>query len=70
MLKQLDERKEVLPIDVKLSTLKPLGVQWLISLYNYLNSEQGTSIIDNGFKAGISDIASYTVYIIHGCTLM
>ena len=59
VLKQRDEGKEVSPIDLKLSTLKPLGAQWLISLYDYLNSEQGTSIIVNGFKAaGIFDIAS------------
>ena len=59
VLKQLDEGKEVSPIDLKLSTLKPLGAHWLISLYDYLNSEQGTSIIANGFKAaGIFDIAS------------
>ena len=47
--KQLDEGANIAPVDLKLSTLKPLGAQWLISMYDYLNEHN--SIIVNGFKA-------------------
>ena len=43
------------PVDLRLSVLKPLGAQWLINTFNYLVSNN--DIIVNGFKAsGISDI--------------
>lgn len=50
VLKQLDEGADnIAPVDLKLSTLKPLGAQWLISMYDYLKEHY--SITVNGFKA-------------------
>lgn len=43
------------PIDLKLSTVKPLGAKWLIELYDYFKKRP--EIIINGFKAtGIIDV--------------
>ena len=56
---QIDSGKPVEEIDVdfRLTTLKPLHAQWLISLYNYLTSERGTQIINKGWKrSGITGI--------------
>ena len=40
------------PIDLKLSTVKPLGAGWMKSCYDYIKSKP--KIIQNGFKeAGI-----------------
>lgn len=40
-------------IDLSLSALKPLGVKWLVSMYDYFKANRG--IIVNGFtKAGIN----------------
>ena len=33
---QLDEGKEILPVDLRMSAMKPLGARWLVSLYDYL----------------------------------
>ena len=50
--KQLDQQEEMSPVDLQLSIVKPLGVQWMIKLYDYLKSK--ADIIKNGFKgAGI-----------------
>ena len=50
VLKQLDEGADnIAPVDLKLSTLKLLGAQWLISMYDYLKEHD--SIVINGFKA-------------------
>ena len=50
--KQLEEGKAVASIDLKMSVVKPLGVKWLIGLYEYMESHR--DIIKNGFKhAGI-----------------
>ena len=46
---QLCEGKEISPVDLKLSTMKPLGARWLVSLYDYIT--QNNSIVVNGFKA-------------------
>ena len=35
-------------VDLKMSTMKPLGARWLISLFDYLKNNN--SIIKNGFK--------------------
>ena len=40
----------MLPVDLKLSIIKPLGVQWMIKQYNYLKSKP--DIVQNGFKGG------------------
>ena len=48
--KHLDKDTDSLnPVDLRLSTLKPVGAQWLISLYDYLKEHE--SIIVNGFRA-------------------
>ena len=47
---QLDSgENEICPVDLKMSTLKPLGARWLVSLYDYI-CDNG-SIVENGFKA-------------------
>ena len=46
---QLSEGKEMTPVDLKMSTMKPLGARWLVSLYDYI-TENG-SVVENGFKA-------------------
>ena len=33
---QLSKGREMTPVDLKVSTLKPLGACWLVSLYDYL----------------------------------
>ena len=44
----------MLPVDLKLSIMKPLGAQWMIKQYNYLKSKP--DIVQNGFKgSGITD---------------
>ena len=43
---QLDKGEEISPVGIKLSTMKPLGARWLVSLYDYISS-----IVENGFKA-------------------
>lgn len=51
---QLTEDTSVTPVDLRLTTVKPLGVKWMMSLYDYLKSKP--EIIVNGFKgAGIID---------------
>ena len=48
---------EEIDMDFRLTTLKPLHAQWLISLYNHLTSERGSQIINNGRKrSGITGI--------------
>ena len=51
--KRLGHSEETVPIDLKMSTMKPLGAQWLVSLFDYISSNR--SLILNGFK----DIAKY-----------
>ena len=52
--KQLDQQEGMLPVDLRLSIVKPLGAQWMIELYDYFKSKP--DIIKNGFRgAGISD---------------
>ena len=52
--KQLDGGGETVPIDLRLSVVKPLGAKWMVKLYDYLKSKP--EIVQNGFKgAGITD---------------
>ena len=46
---QLDEGEEISPVDLRMSTIKPLRARWLVSLYDYL--KENSSIVENGFKA-------------------
>ena len=33
---QLSAGKEITPVDLKMSIMKPLGARWLVSLYDYI----------------------------------
>ena len=46
---QLDEGEEISPVDLRMSTMKPLGTRWLVSLYDYL--KENSRIVENGFKS-------------------
>ncbi len=45
---QLDKGAEISPVDLKMSTMKPVGARWLVSLYDYL--KENSSVIKNGFR--------------------
>ena len=54
MCSQLQRHSEQKPVDLRLSTVKPLGATRMVSLYDYLKSKP--EIIWNAFKeAGIID---------------
>ena len=42
---QLDEGAEISPVDLKMSTMKPLGARWLVSLYDYLKENSSNWIL-------------------------
>lgn len=46
---QLREEEDIAPVDLRMSTMKPLGASWLVSLYDYIKAQP--SIVENGFKA-------------------
>lgn len=46
---QLEEGKNITPVDLTMSTMKPLGARWLVSLYDYLIANP--AVVENGFKA-------------------
>ena len=50
----LEEDTPVVPVDLKLTTVKPVGAKWMMNLYDYLKAKP--EIIVNGFRgAGIVD---------------
>ena len=51
--KQLDDGvQQIMPVDLKMSTMKPLDARWVVTLHDYIN--ENNSLIFNGFKvAGI-----------------
>ena len=52
----LGKKVEVIKIEFRLTTLKPLHAKWLVEYYNEITSENGSSVIINGWKAaGIYD---------------
>ena len=52
----LGKKVEEIKIEFRLTTLKPLHAKWLVEYYNEITSENGSSIIINGWKAaGIYD---------------
>ena len=56
MCVQLDGAQNI-PVDLRLSILKPLGAEWIESLYKYI--QDNPSIVKNGFKAaGILEATS------------
>ena len=53
---QLEEKMSKKPIDLRLSTVKPLGAKWMSELFDYMKAKP--EIIHNGFKeSGIFDNA-------------
>ena len=46
---QLNEESEITPVDLKMSTMKPLSACWPVSLYGYISGNH--SIVVNGYKA-------------------
>lgn len=51
---QLNVGGETVLIDLRVSVVKPLGIKWMMKLYDYLKSRP--EIVQNGFKgAGITD---------------
>ena len=38
-------------VDLCLSTLKPLGAQWMVEVFNYFKTNTGIDIIINGYKS-------------------
>ena len=51
---QKDVGKEIEPVDMKMSIVKPVSAKWMIDLYDYFRSHP--QIIRNGFKnVGITD---------------
>ena len=52
----LGKKVEEIKIEFRLTTLKPLHAKWLVEYYNEIASENGLSVIINGWKAaGIYD---------------
>ena len=45
---QLTEDQPVVPVDLKLSVVMPIGAKWLMELYDYLKAKP--EIIINGFR--------------------
>jgi hypothetical protein len=59
VLNALDVQDDI-SVDLRLSIMKPLGAQWLISFHEYMCSRP--SIVFNGFRAaGIADILNYNL---------
>ena len=47
----LGKKVEEIKIEFRLTTLKPLHAKWLVKYYNEITSENGSSVIINGWKA-------------------
>ena len=63
---QLDSGKQLDDIDVdfRLSTVKPLHAEWLISMYNYFTTRKGAEIIVKGWKkSGIAGLLDGTTIL-------
>ena len=43
-----DEKQSLVPVDLKKSIMKPLGVQWMLNVYKYMTSRP--DIVKNGFR--------------------
>ena len=54
-------KEDIAPVDLRMSTMKPLGASWLVSLYDCLRAQ--SSIIENGFKA--AGMLSYLKIYLH-----
>ena len=38
-------------VDLCLSTVKPLGAQWMVDVFNYFKTNTGIDIIKKGYKS-------------------
>ena len=38
-------------VDLRLSTVKPLGAQQMVDVFNYFKTNTGINIIKNGYKS-------------------
>ena len=38
-------------VDLRLSTVKPLGAHWMVDVFNYFKTNTGIDIIKNGYKS-------------------
>ena len=47
----LGKKVEEIKIEFRLTSLKPLHAKWLVEYYNEIASENGSSVIINGWKA-------------------
>ena len=45
------EEGRVEMVDLHLSTVKPLGAQWMVDVFNYFKTNTGIDIIKNGYKS-------------------
>ena len=51
---QLDEGKQSEDVDLRLTTMKPLGAEWMVALHSHIKNNP--DLVRNGFKeAGIFD---------------
>ena len=51
--KQLKDDTQVVLVDLKLSTVKPLGARWMMNLYDYLEAEPEIVTVVNGFRGAV-----------------
>lgn len=52
---QSTAERELVPVDLRLSTVNPLSARWIIKVYGHLKSNP--QIISNGFRAaGIASL--------------
>ena len=49
IIAQSTSASEMVPVDLRLSIVKPLSAKWIMKTYDYLKSN--TQIISNGFRA-------------------
>ena len=47
----LGKKVEEIKVEFLLTTLKPLHAKWLVEYYNEITSENGSSVIINGWEA-------------------
>ena len=60
---ELMNAEKIIPVDLKMSIMKPVGAGWLFGLFNYLKGNP--SILQNGFKAaGITDCLKSDIQLV------
>ena len=66
VLHQLQARtsEDEISVDLKLTTIKPLHVQWLVNLFNLMTTEKGKEHIFKGCKkAGVAGLVDGTTVL-------